>query len=250
MKTSIVCYPKINLCLYVGKKRSDGYHSLSSIFQLVKDSPYFDEITLYITQSYNTEISVFGLDFYSKEKESTAYKAAEKYLDFCGISANVRIDVKKGIPSPSGLGGPSSDAGGVLNALNGVFGKLSVEKLTELSAQIGSDAPFFTSGFETAFVEGRGEIVSQITSRTDLKYDIIPKSEQKKSTKEAYELLDKRAGNTSLPDKNVLIEKYYEKVSGWDFTNDFKILYNSVESEKGFYLSGSGPYGFTVAEVR
>ena len=246
MKISTICYPKINLCLHVGKKRKDGYHSLISIFQLVKDSPYFDRIEIDINPSDAVKIEVFGLEKYSDNMKNTVYQAAYKYLNTCGLYADLTIKMKKGIPSPSGLGGPASDAAGVLKALNGVYNRLSQKELISLSATIGSDAPFFASDYETAIVEGRGEIITELKTRTDLKYTIVPCSEQKLSTKIAYEMLESRGDVADLPKAEALSEIYYKKISDWNFTNDFKVLYNSLETKKGLYLTGSGPYCFAV----
>ena len=57
------------------------------------------------------------------------------------------MTLKKHIPAQAGLGGGSSDAGAVLNALNEIYGAgLSQEQLKEIAARIGADVPFFLKG--------------------------------------------------------------------------------------------------------
>jgi 4-diphosphocytidyl-2-C-methyl-D-erythritol kinase len=74
----------------------------------------------------------------------------------------VKIEVNKRIPLVSGLGGDSSDAAATLRALNKLWGLgLSLEKLLELAAELGSDVAFFLYG-GTALLKGRGEIVTPL----------------------------------------------------------------------------------------
>src|SRR6185436_19518969 len=63
----------------------------------------------------------------------------------------------KRIPQAAGLGGGSSDAAWSLLALNKLWElRLPRESLLDLSAQLGTDVPFFILG-GTCLAEGRGE---------------------------------------------------------------------------------------------
>ena len=62
----------------------------------------------------------------------------------------------------AGLGGGSSDAASVITALNAYFDNpIEHDELTRLSVDVGSDVPFFVSGFRGALVTGKGECVRE-----------------------------------------------------------------------------------------
>lgn len=145
---------KINLWLEVVRKREDGYHDISSLMLPVS---VFDDIRLDV-QSGDGRISI-GCDRpeIPADERNLAWRAAGLYLERSGIRAGVHIELKKHIPSAAGLGGGSSDAGGVLLGLNAVFGNaLSPEELSGLALQIGADVPFFLHA-RPALATGIGE---------------------------------------------------------------------------------------------
>ena len=246
MELRTVAYPKVNIGLYIGKKRADGYHSLISIFHIVEDKKYFDEIDIKIDDSKDLKIEICGLDEIADSKNNTVFKACSLFFAKTGIRADVHINVKKGIPSLAGLGGGSSDAGAVLLVLNSYYGRLNKEELNSLALEIGSDVPFFVSGCQCAVVEGRGEIITPIKPRNDLVFKLVGTDFKKVGTGFAYEQLDRRSVISKLPLKNRLIEMYYKPVSEWTFYNDFHNLY---KIEENLFLTGSGAYCFSVEEL-
>lgn len=69
------------------------------------------------------------------------------------------IELIKRIPAAAGLGGGSSDAAAALVGANQLWNlNWPVERLAELSAELGSDIPFFFAG-QPAMAAGRGERV-------------------------------------------------------------------------------------------
>ncbi len=77
------------------------------------------------------------------------------------ISRSIRIHLHKAIPVGAGLGGGSSDAAGMLKALNRYFGfGLNSEELRSFAQKLGSDAPFFIDA-TPSFAEGVGNILSE-----------------------------------------------------------------------------------------
>ncbi len=245
MVLSGIAYPKINLCLYVGEKRPDGFHNLISIFQLVRDSDYFDEISISILHDGCSEIVVSGLDFIADKVENTIFKASSLFIQNAGLTDSLSIRVNKKIPCLAGLGGGSADAACVLKLLNGFYGKYSDSDLSSLALQIGSDVPFFLCNSDTAVVEGRGDIITPISSRSDLSFIIESGSEEKKGTGFAYSELDKRPSVPSLPSRFDLVSMFFSPVSQWNFTNDFEFLYSLMP---GLHLTGSGSWFFRVQE--
>jgi 4-diphosphocytidyl-2-C-methyl-D-erythritol kinase len=79
-------------------------------------------------------------------------------------ASGLSIVLGKRIPVGAGLGGGSSDAARTLMILNRLDGDpLSVARLAELGASLGSDVPFFFHG-PSSICTGRGEIVVPVPS--------------------------------------------------------------------------------------
>ncbi len=209
---------KINLSLDITSKRSDGYHTLESVFQSVS---LFDEITLEKAQS--------GIEFVCKNidldaENNTCFKAATLFFEENAISGGVKITLVKNIPSQAGLGGGSSDAAAVLKGLNALYNaNLSDMQLCRLGAKIGADVPFFIKG-GTAFVGGIGEIIKPIKPIEDI-YIAIAKGKSGISTVQAYKKFDLLKNHTHT-DTGKIVD-YIEKS---DIASAAKLCVNSLES--------------------
>ncbi|NGX57777.1 MAG: 4-diphosphocytidyl-2-C-methyl-D-erythritol kinase [Chlamydiae bacterium] len=179
---------KINLFLHIHSKRPDGYHELSSLIQSVT---LFDMVTLNHSQSDQFSCSEKSLE----NHDNLVIKARELFRKKSGLSDAVSIHLIKNIPTEAGLGGGSSNAATVLWGLNQLFRQpFSEAELQEMSAELGSDVPFFFS-LGTAFCRGRGEIVQNIES-LPLQYFNIYKPQTSLSTKDVFETL-------SIPDRSI-----------------------------------------------
>lgn len=153
-KTRILlkCPAKVNLYLEVGRRRSDGYHEISTVFQTVA---LYDELILYP----NTPEFFFKCDSPLEwGRGNTLYRALSIFESHLGKSVKCSIELKKNIPIGGGLGGGSSDAAVLLRYL-GVVYRLSEKSLTRMAAAVGSDVPFLLRG-GTAIGKGRGELVT------------------------------------------------------------------------------------------
>src|SRR5262249_3293956 len=95
-------FAKINLDLRILGRRADGYHELKTIFQAVD---WHDEILIELANRF--EFSAPGTP---EDDSNLVVRAVRAYERLAGITANVRITVKKNIPVGRGLGGGSSDA--------------------------------------------------------------------------------------------------------------------------------------------
>lgn len=155
---SVKCRAKINLTLDVLDQRPDGFHNIKSVMQSIDIADVIDILT-----SNTPGICVLSdRDDVPSGPDNTVYKACELYLDAAGICDGIVAKVLKHTPSQAGMGGGSSDAAGVLIALNHLYGNpLSTDQLIQISAQIGSDVPYFITG-GTALASGRGEIVEKL----------------------------------------------------------------------------------------
>ena len=152
---------KLNLFLHIVGRRSDGYHLLQSVFQLIDwcDTIHLKRISENAVRRINPIPGV-------PPEQDLVVRAANLLKDFCKIDYGVEIDLKKEIPMGAGMGGGSSDAATTLIGLNALWNlKLSKETLCELGLKLGADVPFFIFG-QNAFVEGIGEKIYEISLQT------------------------------------------------------------------------------------
>ncbi len=161
-------FAKINIGLRVVNRREDGFHNLESIFQEVSLA---DEIRI---RKQNKGVTIHCNDStIPTNDKNLCYRAYQILLENNYLDSGVEIQINKRIPAGSGLGGGSSNAATCLKALNSLFElKLSISQLLRLSAQIGSDVPFFIVG-GTAMVKGRGEVVIPISFLTNYQILIV-----------------------------------------------------------------------------
>lgn len=252
-------FAKINWALSVLRKRKDGYHDILSLIHAID---LYDTVTFEPSKDIQVEINLP-----IKMKENIVYKTAKTLQDQFKIKDGVLIRIKKEIPIASGLGGGSSNAATVLQALNKFWNlKLSLEELKTIASSIGSDVSFFLH-LPIALVEGKGDIVTplKITKSYTL---LLVKPSFGVSTKFAYESLNLKENLTEEYEKinnNIwqlyrnLVEGNLEKIKVW---NDFeKVLLNKFSEieeikrkliQKGAILSmmsGSGSTVFGVFET-
>lgn len=149
---------KINLGLWVGPKRTDGYHEIVSIIvplalgDVIRITLLPSGITV---KTDNPTIPVGPANL--------AYSAAQAFFAALGTQAGCRIHIHKRIPVGAGLGGGSSDAAAVLKGLNLLYGQpLSPERLRRIAARLGSDIPALLLG-RPCVVRGRGEKVRSLS---------------------------------------------------------------------------------------
>ena len=140
---------KINWFLNILGKRKDGYHEIQSLIQKIT---LHDKLTF---APSNDLILKTGAPV--PVEENLVYKAAMLLKSRRGIEKGAVIQLDKNIPMCAGLGGGSSDAAAALLGLNELWSlNLSLEELSEIAGQLGSDAPLFLYG-ALSFVYGRGE---------------------------------------------------------------------------------------------
>ena len=154
---SILAPAKINLFLHVVGQRTDGYHLLQSVFQLLDLS---DEVSL--TTRQDSQIIRINPIPNVLPKDDLVVKAASLLQSTLGVTQGVEIALEKNIPMGAGLGGGSSDAASTLLGLNYLWDLgLSKQDLMAIGLKLGADVPFFIQG-HNAFVEGIGELITPI----------------------------------------------------------------------------------------
>ena len=150
---------KVNLVLRILDRRPDGYHNLWSLMQTVGLA---DDLTISLDPS-STDIH---LSCTHPEvplgPTNLIHRAARAVLDRAGIDLGLQIELEKRIPMGAGLGGGSSNAAATVLGLNRLLGlNWTAATMTEVTASLGSDIPFFFSA-PTAVVSGRGEQVTPL----------------------------------------------------------------------------------------
>ena len=207
-------YAKINIGLSVEKVREDGYHDLdmvmvplqlhdSVLLKELKNKPdnyiTIDDFSL-ITFKYN--LATFAIDALAAK-----YKFPNKF----------RIMIHKVIPLKAGMGGGSSNAATVLNAVNTLL-KLNAsdEELMEIGKKIGADVPFFIKN-KPMRCTGIGEKMEPIEIKNDY-YVLICKPKQGCSTKEVFGAYD--ANEHKKVDINTIVKALAE--------GDDELLANSL----------------------
>ncbi|OGW53259.1 MAG: 4-(cytidine 5'-diphospho)-2-C-methyl-D-erythritol kinase [Nitrospirae bacterium RIFCSPLOWO2_02_42_7] len=152
---------KINLFLHVKGKRSDGYHDIITVFQMID---LWDEIVL--ERSQNLDVICSNPEIPSGQ-ENLIYKAMLKIKEHSGYKHGAKITLIKDIPVAAGLGGGSSDASAALFGLNILWGLgYDNERLKSFARELGSDIPFFLNG-PAAIGYNRGEELIPLDNNTD-----------------------------------------------------------------------------------
>lgn len=143
------CPAKVNLFLAVGPLDRRGYHPLRTVFQAIG---IYD--TLEIQAGAGAHEVTF--DDPSIPASNTLTKTLRLLSEVMPLPP-LRVHVRKGIPSESGLGGGSSDAAALIRATQRISGLTVPEgELAGIALAVGADVPFFLVGGR-AKAEGYGE---------------------------------------------------------------------------------------------
>jgi len=125
-----------------------------------------------------------------EDETNLAFRAAVLLQEAAGASKGARIKIEKRIPVSAGLGGGSSNAAATLIALVKLW-QIAVDDRTLLgiSANLGSDVPFFLTG-GTALGVGRGEEVYSI-EQAESHHLLLVNPGFAVSTRDAYQKLSR-----------------------------------------------------------
>ncbi len=248
---------KLNLYLKVLGRRPDGFHEIDSLFQAVS---LFDHIRFTrLDESSDPEIAVSGAGTIPADESNLVARAFRLMQSEFGFQGGLRIELEKNIPVAAGLGGGSADGAATILACASLFGLTQdFADLARISAQIGSDLPFFFSGGQ-AHVSGRGEIVQPVELPTDY-WLVLVTPDLAVSTSEAYARLRLPLTN-SAGTRTIRGWKASSDLVKWlaDIGNDFEpglrdangVMQTAIGNlaEAGAELvrmSGSGPTVFGI----
>lgn len=149
---------KLNLFLHITGKRSDGYHNLQTLFQLLD---WGDPIRIQTNQTGKITLTCPKIPL--APERNLAFKAALALRTYSGNSTlGAHIDIDKHIPDGAGLGGGSSNAASVLLVLNKLWDlNLETSTLAKMGRDLGADVPVFVHG-QSAWAEGVGEDLTPV----------------------------------------------------------------------------------------
>ncbi len=253
----VKAFAKINLGLLITGKRSDGYHTLETIFAPINwyDTIEFTDFDLISMSCSNIDLPV--------DDNNLCIKAARLLQQFVGTRKGVSMKLHKQVPFGAGLGGGSSDAATVLRVLNALWQvNVSQAELHALAVKLGADVPYFLAIKGLAYARGIGDELNDLG--LTLPYFIVTVfPEEHIATVWAYKNFYPRF-DRELPDLKKLTSELclYEKKEGISaFENDFEsavfdhfpavrqVKYTLLEAGSIFAsLSGSGSAVFGLFE--
>jgi 4-diphosphocytidyl-2-C-methyl-D-erythritol kinase len=157
MTVAVRSFAKINLGLYIGAARADGFHELRTVYQTIA---LHDVIRVSVGRGSGIEILCTSKDpRVPLDSSNTCYRMAERVIDELDATGRVSVEIDKRLPVQGGLGAASSNAVATMVALErGLKRKLSATARLRIAAEVGSDLPVFLVG-GTALGVGRGEEV-------------------------------------------------------------------------------------------
>ncbi len=241
----MITYPnaKINIGLYVTKRRPDGYHNLQTVFYPI---PLRDTLEVSVpklaTAPFTLQMPGRKIDC-APEKNLVvrAYNALKSDFDLPPVD----ISLSKRIPTGAGMGGGSSDAAFMLKALNELFDlQLSDEELKARAAKLGADCAFFIEN-NPAYATGIGDILTPISLNLSGWCLTLVKPQAAVSTAEAY------AHVTPGQPEHDLLTALQQPVETWRETvkNDFEASVFDAHPEIGVIKETLYDMGATYAAM-
>ncbi|WP_174919173.1 4-(cytidine 5'-diphospho)-2-C-methyl-D-erythritol kinase [Peptacetobacter hominis] len=255
----VKCRAKINISIDVLGRLENGYHLVEMIMQSID---LYDIIN--VEKRNDGKICLYSeSDEIPLDEGNIVYKAASKLKQRYKVSDGADIKIEKNIPVAAGMAGGSTDAAGVIKALNIVWNlNLSENDMKEIGFEIGADVPFCISG-GSSLAENLGEKLTQIKGLPEGTNILVCKPDIYVSTAEVYKHIDSEEIQ-KRPDTEMLIEYLKQE----DIKAVAENMYNVLElvTEKmhpeikeienvmysndalGAMMSGSGPTVFGIFE--
>jgi 4-diphosphocytidyl-2-C-methyl-D-erythritol kinase len=157
---------KLNLCLHVVGRRSDGYHLIDSV---VAPIGLFDDVQIQLGPSHMGHVALRCQPEVADlpAGDNLAVRAARLFLSRIGLLTDVSITLSKRIPIGAGMGGGSSDAAAVLRGLNTLMRTpVPWGQLVAWGLELGADVPFFLLG-QPARMRGIGEVLEPCSAELE-----------------------------------------------------------------------------------
>lgn len=149
---------KLNLCLYLGRRRDDGLHELCSLFEPLALADLIE-----VEPAERDEVICPGV-----EGENLAARALAGLRERGWEREPLRLRIEKRVPVAAGLGGGSGDAAAVLRLASG-----EVSDLPALAAELGADVPSQLRP-ALALVRGAGERIEPLPQPAEHAAVLLP----------------------------------------------------------------------------
>jgi len=147
MPTVVRSHAKINLGLFLGAPRPDGFHALATVYQTLE---MHDLVTVTAKRAGANSLQISSNDpRVPRDDRNTVWKMISLALEQFGVEAKVEVHIDKRLPVQGGLGAGSGNAVAALVGLDAELGttfrNLFTQKF-EIPAKVGSDVPLFLVG--------------------------------------------------------------------------------------------------------
>ena len=148
MPTVVRSHAKVNLGLFLGAPRPDGFHALATVYQTLE---MHDLVTVTAKLAEVNSLQISSNDpRVPTDERNTAWKIIFLALEELGVSADIEVHIDKRLPVQGGLGAGSGNAVAALIGLEKELGAAALQDLftrrLELAARVGSDVPLFLIG--------------------------------------------------------------------------------------------------------
>ena len=237
---------KLNVSLRVAGRREDGFHELETLMVPI---PGLTD-TLRVEEAEEFSFACEGADL-PVDESNLVVRALRSFERKTCRKCRYRVVLTKRVPHGAGLGGGSSNAAAMLQALNTLEGAgLEMGELEALAADLGSDVPFFLRGV-ACWCRGRGELLEPtVVARHEV---VLLKPAFGVSTPDAYgrwqdsrqlsgvEYAEQVLDETRLV--NDLERPVFEK---YLFLAEMKMWLLDQPEVRGALMSGSGATVFAV----
>lgn len=235
---------KVNFDLYI-TGTDNGLHTLDSVMASVN---LYDTVS--VKRARHTTVTMDGVP---QGQDNTVFRAINAFQKrFKRV--NVRVDIKKGIPISSGLGGSSADSAAVLYLLAKLYGGIVTP---DLALMAGSDVPFMCYG-GIMHVSGKGEKLRMLPfKRVNM---LLVKGCDGASARDSYARYDEmtsEAKSREVPYSRENFEEYissshnalYEPVAA---ISDVAVVKQMIEQTNPSFcaMSGSGSTFFAIYKTR
>lgn len=212
----MVTFPnaKINIGLYITRRREDGYHNLETLFYPID---LCDVLEIVPSSSSDTMLTISGIAVdgdIEKNLVMKAYRLLQSQHDLPAVDINLH----KAIPFGAGLGGGSADAAYTLRMLRDMFSlPLTDDDLARMASKLGADCPFFIYN-KPLIATGIGDCFSAIDFSLKGKHILLVKPPIGVSTAEAYAHVVPQQPDVPL------CQKLATPINAWqgEIVNDFE----------------------------
>jgi 4-diphosphocytidyl-2-C-methyl-D-erythritol kinase len=187
MTVTVRSFAKINLGLYIGPARTDGFHELRTVYQTIG---LHDVIRVSVARGSGIEIRCDDARV-PRDDSNTCWRIVDHALRVYEIKRHVVIEIEKRLPVQGGMGGASANAIATLLGLERALRKnLPAAEKLRIAAEVGSDLPLFLVG-GTVLGFGRGEQVYPLQDLPEMDCVVVT-PEVGVSTPKAFAEWDRR----------------------------------------------------------